>query len=267
MKKLFFILFFATIAICGYSQYEAGEPGSGGSGSAGTVSDTADASGLWPVWADTASSGIIMTRDAIENYVATTFPYSSWERWFRDAGWPIQVMSIGCFNAIATTSYQTTAVDNRMYLIALDITHVVQIDTLVLDMGNVNTNYNGNYYNGVVIYSLSGSTYTMVDTSTRSNTLWDGDGDSSNDLFKIPMAHTSTLYPNIRYYAGFLYNSSSETTVPIFNGCGVLGTGWATQSGNGARPAFYVPTLNAPPTSFTTSSISTSYNLFYVGGR
>jgi hypothetical protein len=73
--------------------------------------------------------------------------------------------------------------------------------------------YTAATYNGVALYSVSGSTLTLVASSTDDGTIWKAaSGSMITKAFSTPYA----AQPGI-YYVCAMYNRSAETTAPILS--------------------------------------------------
>lgn len=125
-------------------------------------------------------------------------------------------------------------------------------------------NFTGSNYNGIALYSYSGGTVTLIDSTARNENIWKG---TSGTWQQAAFAGGSrTLQPGL-YYLLFLYSSSAQTTAPVI-GNTTAGTGnyLAPLTTNSAR--FYggvITSVTSPPTSQACSAwtnITTYYGAF-----
>jgi len=116
--------------------------------------------------------------------------------------------------------------------------------------------YTGANYNGLALYSYSGGTLTLVDSSTRDNTIWTATTATWNS--KAFAGGTRTLSPGIYYVAAF-YNNSAVTTNPqigaVYSGTSTVGY-TAPLTTNSARISGWETSITTPPSTKTMSSFT-----------
>lgn len=104
----------------------------------------------------------------------------------------------------------TALTDGRAYYIPFNITKPTLITGVGFVQGDVQGNYTANNYNGFVLYSVSGTTYTKIDSTTNDGNLWKVvPYTASSKAFTT----THTLNPG-KYRIALVYNSSAETAAP-----------------------------------------------------
>ena len=126
--------------------------------------------------------------------------------------------SIKCYNIGAPIPTALSATSNMgtgsLYLVAVYIPKAVTI-TGVKWFQTINGANVANNYNGVALYSVSGGTLTLVDSSTRDGNVWKQGVDWQSKAFVTPYSASRGIY-----YVGALMSYSSTTTAPslAYNG-------------------------------------------------
>ena len=101
-----------------------------------------------------------------------------------------------------------TMTSQQLFLTAIYIPKSVTL-TGVRWFQPANGSYTGNNYNGVALYTVSGGTLTLVDSSTRDNACWSQGTNWQSKAFVTPYSASAGIY-----YVGVLYSSSAQTTAP-----------------------------------------------------
>ena len=117
---------------------------------------------------------------------------------------------------------------------------------------NTQGNYTGDAANQIGIYSYSGGTLTLIDTTTRDTELWKS---ASVSVGTKNLNSTLTIPKDGNYIIGVLYNSSAQTTAPrLLSTAGLLFgyTGLFTNSAS----IRYVNAQSVLPSSIAMSAMS-----------
>lgn len=124
----------------------------------------------------------------------------------QDAGMAIVAMPVGATSVL--TSY-TNMTDGRAYYVLFN----QKVDTVFTGVGwiqRVQGVYTADNYNGVALYSVSGTTYTKVASSADDGNIWKGTAYTlQTKAFSSPYNAVAGLY-----VVAFVYNTSAETTAP-----------------------------------------------------
>ena len=241
-----------------------------------------------PVSITTTSGGLLIPRmtttqrDAISspatnlivnNTTTTTIDQYSGSSWYSIAGdvdiflRAAQAMGspikAGPLYHISQLNTGTALTSTRSYFNAVYVDKPITI-TGAAFYQTTQGNFTESNYNGIALYSYSGGTVTLVDSTARNGNIWKG---TSGTWQQAAFAGGSrTLQPGL-YYLLFLYSSSAQTTAPVV-GNTTAGTGnyLAPLTTNSAR--FYggvVTSVTSPPTSQACSAwtnITTYYGAF-----
>ena len=164
----------------------------------------------------------------------------------------------------AYTGSANQMVDQRASYILAYVTDTVTVSTIYYQMhtaGNYTTD--GSDFNGIAIYSISGTTATRIAITANTPTIWTA---TANTLASVALTAPATLFPGI-YYVGFLYNYLVQTTAPYIVGSqpGTIYT--SIDLSNSMRLGIFYPSLTAFPASFTISSANTLGILHNFIGR
>jgi len=124
--------------------------------------------------------------------------------------------------------------------------------------------YTATGYNGIALYSLSGGTLTLIDSTVRDGTIWQTAASATWASKAFPSTHL--LNAGV-YVVELLYIESAQTTAPQV-GAYANATAGATQIGdftnsNKLNSAEVSATL--PHATIAMSALSVSGNMFYVG--
>ncbi len=193
------------------------------------INDTAD------VYLAAAQQGVLLTN---RNYLLEDL---------QDAGMDIVAMPIGA--TLLLTSY-TNMTDGRAYYVLFNQKAAATF-TGVGWIQRVQGIYTADNYNGVALYSVSGTTYTKVASTTDDGNIWKGGSyTKQTKAFSSPYSAAAGLY-----MIAFVYNTSAETTAPsvydwnLVSGVSQLMTG-------GHKLAGYVATQNTLPDEETAGDIT-----------
>ena len=122
------------------------------------------------------------------------------------AGSSIKVGSaMGFYPRVDHTLYDGKALWTLFYL--SDTTDVTGVGYMLSTQGN----YTADNYNGFAIYSVSGTTYTKIDSTANDGNLWKTAANTT--AVKAFSAGPHELNPGI-YYVFLVYNNSAQTTAP-----------------------------------------------------
>lgn len=123
-------------------------------------------------------------------------------------------------------------------------------------------NFTGNNYNGIAIYSYSGGTLNLIDSTTRLEAVWKG---ASNTWQSKALNSTQVLTPGI-YFVCMIYSSSAQTTAPAVGGTPAFGNAASVTMDftNSAKMAGTKTSTTIPPSTIAMSTISTVANTVYV---
>lgn len=154
----------------------------------------------------------------------------------------------------AYTGSANQMVDQRASYILTYVTDTVTVSTLHYQMhtaGNYTTD--GSDFNGMAIYSISGTTATRIAITANTPTVWTT---TANTLGSIALTAPVTLVPGI-YYIGFMYNYLAQTTAPFIVGSqpGTIYT--SMDLSNNMRLGIFYSSVTSFPASFTISSANT----------
>lgn len=119
-----------------------------------------------------------------------------------------------------------------------------------------------NNYNGVCLYSYSGGTLTLVDSTTRDTTMWTG---TSGSWRTKAFAQTYQASAGV-YYLAAVYSNSSQTTNPAIGGGTALHSA-AVSGFDFTNSAFIIGVktgTTTPPLTIAASSISKSNLNIYL---
>lgn len=106
-------------------------------------------------------------------------------------------------------------IDGRATYILAEATDTVTLTTFDYQMhGSGNYTTDAGEFNGMAIYSISGTTATRIGITANTPTAWSV---SSSDRASINLTAPVTLVPGL-YYVGFLYNYLVQTTAPYIIG-------------------------------------------------
>lgn len=169
-------------------------------------------------------------------------------------GGPTEVKPGNISAAAALTSQQMLY--RRIYIpVACTITGVNWYQTTA---GNALENN----YNGVCLYSYSGGTLTLVDSTTRDTTMWTG---TSGSWRTKAFAQTYQASAGV-YYLAAVYSNSSQTTNPAIGGGTALHSA-AVSGFDFTNSAFIIGVktgTTTPPLTIAASSISKSNLNIYL---
>lgn len=154
----------------------------------------------------------------------------------------------------AYTGGSNQMIDQRASYVLAYVTDTVNVTTMYFQMhtaGNYTTD--GSDFNGIAIYSISGTTATRVAITVNAPALWTA---AANSTGSVSLAAPVILVPGI-YYVGFLYNYLVQTTAPYIVGSqpGVIYTDMVMN--NSMKLGIFYSTVTAFPASFTISSTNT----------
>jgi hypothetical protein len=139
-------------------------------------------------------------------------------------------------------------VDARATYILSYVTDTVVVTTLDYQMhtsGNYTTD--AGEFNGMAIYSISGTTATRIAMTANTPTAWSA---SSSDRASLNLTAPVTLVPGV-YFVGFLYNYLAQTTAPYIIGYQPSHVYTALPLNNSLRLGVWVGSQASFPTSFT----------------
>lgn len=164
----------------------------------------------------------------------------------------------------AYTGSANQMVDQRASYILTYVTDTVTVSTLYYQMhtaGNYTTD--GSDFNGMAIYSISGTTATRIAITANTPTVWTT---TANTLGSIALTAPVTLVPGI-YYIGFMYNYLAQTAAPYIVGSqpGTIYT--SMDLSNNMRLGIFYSSVTSFPASFTISSANTLGILHNFIGR
>jgi hypothetical protein len=170
---------------------------------------------------------------------------------YRQLGSTIQAGPVPGIGAISTS---ITMFTGRGYWSAVFVKKPITI-TGIAWFQTVAGSYTATNYNGVALYSYSGGTLTLVDSSTRDAAIWTQTSGTWGS--KALAGGTRTLAPGI-YYLAAIYSSSAGTNPQIgtvFTGTSIVGY-TAPLTTNSARISGWETSVTVPPTTKTMSSFS-----------
>ena len=201
------------------------------------------------VVANTTTNTIDMYQNG--NWSTVAGDYADDVAAYRQLGSTIQAGPVPGIGAINTS---ITMFTGRGYWSAVFVKKPITI-TGIAWFQAVAGSYTANNYNGVALYSYSGGTLTLVDSSTRDAAIWT---QTSNTWGSKALAGgTRTLAPGIYYLFG-VYNSSAGTN-PQIGVCSSLTStvGYSSPlTTNSARISGWETSITSPPTTKTMSSFS-----------
>ena len=145
-------------------------------------------------------------------------------------------------------------IDQRASYILAELNDTVTVSAIYYEMhssGNYTTD--GAEFNGIAIYSISGTTATRVAITANTPGAWSV---SASARASINLTAPVTLYPSL-YYVGFLYNYLVQTTAPYIIGIqpGKLYT--SEELDNNMRLGIFYSSVTTFPASFTISATQT----------
>jgi hypothetical protein len=113
-------------------------------------------------------------------------------------------------------------------------------------------------YSGVALYSISGTTYTKIDSAQSNQWWW-----KANQYAKavIPFKNTHVLQPGL-YAIIALYTTATPTTVPFIYSYSDIGTLQQVLLGNNHRLCFYIGSITHLKNTYDTSEFSSDSNVF-----
>jgi len=123
--------------------------------------------------------------------------------------------------------------------------------------------YTATGYNGAALYSYSGGTLTLIDTSTRNGNIWKGTSDTYQS---IAFSTTHTLNAGV-YYIGLNYNESSQSTAPAL-ACRTASVSNSVIDLDFTNSAFlfgFKSSVTIPPSSIAASAIGQTTVFVWLG--
>lgn len=119
-----------------------------------------------------------------------------------------------------------------------------------------------NNYNGFELFSYSGGTLTMIDSTTRDTAIWDA---PANTWASKAFAHSNNLAAGI-YFVSFVWSRSSQTTVPAVGtfGGGASAALQAADFTNSATLFSSKASVTAPITSQAMSGLTKVSQNYYI---
>ena len=142
-------------------------------------------------------------------------------------------------------------VDARASYIHCTVTDTVVVTSIHYSMAIAGVyTVDGVEFNGVAIYSLSGTTATRVAISANTGTAW---SIAANDFSGINLTAPVTLYPG-EYYVGFLFNFLAQTTAPTIQSIQPGNLYTSMPLSNSRRLGIFYSGVAQFPTSFTVLS-------------
>ncbi len=161
-------------------------------------------------------------------------------------------------SAAQLMSTNQTLADNTAYWVAF---YLPVADTLtgVKFVQRTQGGYTADNYNGVALYSVSGTTYTKVASTTDDGNLWKA---TSYSLVTKAFSSTYVAAAGI-YMAAFVYNSSAQTTAPnIYGWNGSVGVSQLVTGSH--KIAGTVATQNTLPDSEVAADITGSDQIYGI---
>jgi len=242
MKKLLFILLLHSVCY-GQNKYTVTLPSiigvtgvtgnAGATGAAGSTGATGATGNTGATGSDGTDGNIALYQSLGSTIVAQTFPIN-----LITLGGANLTTGVICYMAIRLNTAQTI--------------------TGVKWYQSVQGNYTANNTNQIGLYTYSGGTLTIVDTTVNDGNIWKG---ASNTFQSKAFASTYSASAGTTFYIGYIYNRSAEVTppsrgtqTPLFN----LGVN-AGDFTNSAKLAGYSLGTSLP-TSINMSSI-TGYSI------
>lgn len=200
--------------------------------------------------ANTTTNTIDMYQNS--NWSTIAGDYSDDVVAYRSLGSTIQA---GPVPGIGTIQASVTMFTGRGYWAAVYVKKPITI-TGAAWFQAVAGSYTAANYNGLALYSYSGGTLTLVDSSTRDNTIWTTTTATWGS--KAFAGGTRTLAPGI-YYVAAIFNNSAVTTAPqigaVYSGTSTVGY-TAPLTTNSARISGWETSITTPPTTKLMSSFS-----------
>lgn len=117
--------------------------------------------------------------------------------------------NVGMPVAWASYMLQHSLTDGFLKIVAVKVTKPCTA-TGVKWIQSVAGDYTADNYNGVVLFSISGTTYTKIAESTNDGNIWKA---TSNTVGSKAFSSPVGLVPGV-YYVGVIYNQSAVTTAP-----------------------------------------------------
>jgi len=155
-------------------------------------------------------------------------------------------------------------IDGRASYILAEVTDTVTISTLDYQLHSAGAyTVDPAEFNGMAIFSISGTTATRVAITPDSPTAW---SISASNRASLNLTAPVTLYPGI-YYVGFLYNFLAQTTAPYIIGNQPSQVYTQLPLNNNMRLGIFYSTVTQFPASFTISSSGTLGILHNFIGR
>jgi hypothetical protein len=142
-------------------------------------------------------------------------------------------------------------IDQRASYILAYVQDTVRITALQYQMNSAGSyTVDGTEFNGMALYSTSGTTATRIAITANTATAWT---QAANSIATLNLTAPVTLYPGV-YYVGFLYNFLVQTTAPYIVGLqpGAVYTG--TVLSNNMSLGIFYSAVTQFPASFTISS-------------
>ncbi len=125
------------------------------------------------------------------------------------AGAGIKLAPTVAVGASMTTNNQL--VDARASYVHCTVTDTVVVTSIHYSMAIAGVyTVDGSEFNGIAIYSVSGTTATRIAMTANTATAW---SIPANDFSTLNLTAPVTLYPG-EYYVGFLFNFLAQTTAP-----------------------------------------------------
>jgi len=145
-------------------------------------------------------------------------------------------------------------VDARASYIHCTVTDTVVVSSIHYSMAisGVYT-VDGAEFNGIAIYSLSGTTATRVAITANTATAW---SIAANDFSGLNLTAPVTLYPG-EYYVGFLFNFLAQTTAPTIQSIQPGSLYTSMPLSNSRRLGIFYSGVSTFPASFTVVSTQT----------
>jgi hypothetical protein len=154
----------------------------------------------------------------------------------------------------AYTGSSNQMINERASYILAYVTDTVSVSTLYYQMhGAGSYTTDGTDFNGIAIYSISGTTATRIAITANTPTIWTT---AANNTASVSLTAPVTLVPGI-YYVGFLYCHLVQTTAPYIVGSqpGVIYTDMVMN--NSMKLGIFYSTVTSFPASFTINSSNT----------
>jgi hypothetical protein len=113
-------------------------------------------------------------------------------------------------NTVTLNTASTITLGNQVHIVfAITVPKDATL-TGVRFFQNVTGVYTASNYNGIGLFSLSGTTLTLVAFTTNDGNIWKGSFGMNSKAFSSPYVATRGTY-----YLGIVYSQSAQTTGPV----------------------------------------------------